>query len=537
MSRARRRAAWIGGIGLAVAAACSPGLTTAASAAAAERPDLIATEVNGSVRLLPGDSSQTTSLGLDGVHKSSTAVAPNGDLWVAGGDRVRRVSADGGGVEVYRGYGNAYGVAVGWDGTVYVSDLRGTVYIQPEDGPPQPFKEFTTPSQLSLDGDGNLLVPDFSSGTVTRVTPGGDGTVVARGLRYPQDAAEAPDGTIVATEQNSGRVKRFTEVDTVTTLTTVLGGADGVTVGEDGTIYVASYDDDAIVSVPASGGSATRIATLEGPIGLTLAEPPGPALSPQTITITSTAPDDATVDDTYTPTATGGASGNPVTFSIADSAAEVCSIDTGTDEVTFDGPGTCTIAADQAGDEEYADAEQVTQAVVVNVPELFITGQVSSEVPENGAGWYRTPATVTYTCGGGTAPLVCPEPVTRQNTRPGFAVARKVTDADGQETKVRTPLQVDTTAPRIEITRTGTAPYARDAEPISCTGVDVGSGIDGDCTVTYGRIVQGPQGPQRGGTRRWLATVTDVAGNTTTVSRAFRVEGRAPRRATPTGTR
>ncbi|WP_299058446.1 hypothetical protein, partial [uncultured Nocardioides sp.] len=87
-------------------------------------------------------------------------------------------------------------------------------------------------------------------------------------------------------------------------------------------------------------------------------------------------------------------------------------------------------------------------------------GQVSSELPANEAGWYRTPATITYTCGGGTAPLVCPEPVTRENTQPGFKVARKVTDANGQETRVRTPLQVDTTAPRIKLTRTGTAPYA-----------------------------------------------------------------------------
>ncbi len=59
--------------------------------------------------------------------------------------------------------------------------------------------------------------------------------------------------------------------------------------------------------------------------------------------------------------ATGGASGNPVTFSSG--APTVCSISGAT--VSFTGAGTCTIAANQAGNADYLSAPQVTQSFTV----------------------------------------------------------------------------------------------------------------------------------------------------------------------------
>ncbi len=82
---------------------------------------------------------------------------------------------------------------------------------------------------------------------------------------------------------------------------------------------------------------------------------------PQAITWSSTAPTGAAYrSGTYTPSATGGASGNPVTFSIAAASFNVCSLSAGV--VSFIGGGTCTIQANQAGDTNYADAPQVTQS-------------------------------------------------------------------------------------------------------------------------------------------------------------------------------
>ena len=80
----------------------------------------------------------------------------------------------------------------------------------------------------------------------------------------------------------------------------------------------------------------------------------------QTITFTSTPPNLAVVGDTYTPTATGGGSGNPVTFSIDPSANGSCSISGTT--VTFVAVGTCVIDANQAGSASYEAATQVQQS-------------------------------------------------------------------------------------------------------------------------------------------------------------------------------
>ncbi|HWU22856.1 MAG TPA: Ig-like domain repeat protein, partial [Nocardioides sp.] len=84
----------------------------------------------------------------------------------------------------------------------------------------------------------------------------------------------------------------------------------------------------------------------------------------QTITFTPlTSP--ATVGDQQTLSAVGGATGNPVTFSVGSgTTGAACSI-TGT-TVSFDHVGTCVLDADQAGDDDYSAAPQVEQTVTVD---------------------------------------------------------------------------------------------------------------------------------------------------------------------------
>ena len=69
--------------------------------------------------------------------------------------------------------------------------------------------------------------------------------------------------------------------------------------------------------------------------------------------------------DTYRPEATGGGSGNPVTFSIDPSSSSVCNVSSGV--VTFIGSGTCTIDANQAG------SSQVKQSFIVGPENQTIT--------------------------------------------------------------------------------------------------------------------------------------------------------------------
>ena len=85
--------------------------------------------------------------------------------------------------------------------------------------------------------------------------------------------------------------------------------------------------------------------------------------APQTISFTSTAPSNAQVGGTYPVAATGGASGNVVTFTVDAASAPICSISGS--QVRFTAAGACTINANQLGNANYADATQVQQTVRV----------------------------------------------------------------------------------------------------------------------------------------------------------------------------
>ncbi|MFZ0996353.1 MAG: LamG-like jellyroll fold domain-containing protein, partial [Candidatus Dormiibacterota bacterium] len=81
--------------------------------------------------------------------------------------------------------------------------------------------------------------------------------------------------------------------------------------------------------------------------------------TPQTITFTSTAPTHGDIGDSYSPTATAS-SDLTVALTIDSSSASVCSISDST--VTLSTIGTCTIDANQAGNDTYEAATQVQQS-------------------------------------------------------------------------------------------------------------------------------------------------------------------------------
>jgi hypothetical protein len=84
----------------------------------------------------------------------------------------------------------------------------------------------------------------------------------------------------------------------------------------------------------------------------------------QSITFTSSVPSSPTVGGTYTVSAIGGASGNPVTFSIdATSTAGACSISGST--VSLTGVGTCVVDANQAANTNYAAAARMQQSFLI----------------------------------------------------------------------------------------------------------------------------------------------------------------------------
>jgi MBG domain (YGX type) len=86
--------------------------------------------------------------------------------------------------------------------------------------------------------------------------------------------------------------------------------------------------------------------------------------------------------------ATGGSSGNPVTFSIVSGPGTIAG-----STLTVTGAGTIVVAANQAGNGNYAAAAQVTQSIVVNQATLTVTAN-SVSVP------YGSSPTLTATITG-----------------------------------------------------------------------------------------------------------------------------------------
>jgi len=217
------------------------------------------------------------------------------------------------------------------------------------------FDNATATSTLNISA---LTVPHF--GTLTVSAPGntvnysgaGDQTVKrityanlilsgsgAKSMRHPTDSTVVDGSLSIAP---TGTATANVIGDNVSANTLFLGGGSAQATGTYGsTSSIATTKNDTYFLSTSTGylnvTNNTKLA--------------------QTIVFTSAAPTSAMVGGpTYTPTATGGASGNPVIFSIDSSASSVCSISAGI--VSFDAVGTCMINADQAGNGAYLAASQ-----------------------------------------------------------------------------------------------------------------------------------------------------------------------------------
>jgi outer membrane protein OmpA-like peptidoglycan-associated protein len=124
----------------------------------------------------------------------------------------------------------------------------------------------------------------------------------------------------------------------------------------------------------------------------------------QTINFTNAPPVSPLVGTTYSVTATGGASGNPVTFSVDHTSTSGCSVNSSTGLVTLASPiGTCVIDANQAGNGVYSAATQVQQSVSSRslTPQIITFTNNPPASPAIGATY-----TVTATGGGSGSPVM-----------------------------------------------------------------------------------------------------------------------------------
>jgi YDG domain len=105
----------------------------------------------------------------------------------------------------------------------------------------------------------------------------------------------------------------------------------------------------------------------------------------QTITFTTNAPASAAYNSSFTVDASGGASGNPVTYSSAGSCSN-----SGAKYTMTAGTGSCSVIANQAGNTNYAPAPQVNEAVIATPLALAASVIASSKVYDG-----TTTATIT----------------------------------------------------------------------------------------------------------------------------------------------
>jgi hypothetical protein len=114
----------------------------------------------------------------------------------------------------------------------------------------------------------------------------------------------------------------------------------------------------------------------------------------QTITFTTNAPASAAYNSNFTVAATGGASGNPVTFTSAGSCSN-----SGATYTMTSGTGTCSVIANQAGNTNYAAATAVMQTV--NGTPLSQTVSFTTNAPSTAV--YNTSFTVAASASSGLA--------------------------------------------------------------------------------------------------------------------------------------
>lgn len=213
-------------------------------------------------------------------------------------------------------------------------------------------------------GSGNPVLFDVTNGP---------GQVAASTLSF------TGSGTVEVTATQEGdanheaatpvsRTVSVSKADAVVTLTGLartydgLPKAAGAETTPPGLAVAFTYDDES--DPPVDAGAYAVVATItdaryQGSASRVL------VIAPQSQSISFSSPGDRFIDEVVNLSATGGASGNPVTYRVIDGPAAV----DGTGRLSFTGAGIVTIAADQVGGTNYAEADSVEHTFKVLVPQ------------------------------------------------------------------------------------------------------------------------------------------------------------------------
>ena len=239
-----------------------------------------------------------------------------------------------------------------------------------------------TTAAITVDSRAQTAATGTGAGTVDiTVTTAGGTSHPAAADRFTYTAARP---AITGVAPNGGATLGGT---TVTITGTGLAGATVVRFG--GVAGTITADSSTQVTVTSPPGSGTVNLTVTTPAGTSqtsdashyaYATRPGTAQS-----ISFTAPASVAPGGSAHLSATGGASGKPVVFSVdPGSGPGVCAVSGAS--VTFKASGSCTIDANQAGNAKYTAAPQVQRTITVKALPQTISLTAPSSGTVNGSG-------------------------------------------------------------------------------------------------------------------------------------------------------
>src|ERR1017187_916820 len=402
---------------------------------------------------VPADGGPQTTVGSGLNQAYGVAVDGAGNVFIAdsGNNRIVEVPADGSPqITVGSGLTTPIAVAVDAAGNLFVADRTGfphRVVKIPADGGPQTtvVGGLNNPTGVVVDAAGDVFVADFDGDRILEVPAGGGApTTVGNGMYYPFDMALDGVGNVFIMDWGNSRVLKVqrSQPPTMSFATTVDGStssdspqsvtiqnignqplnaiAPGLIVGGPNFAQVAGPGtpadctssflltpgascDLSISFTPQSVGDLTAAATFTDNALNTIPSASqsialqGKGLGTQTITFTQNAPAQAAYNSGFNVAATGGASGNPVTFTSSGSCSNV-----GATYTMTSGAGTWSGIAKQAGHSNYVAAPAVTETVAAIPASQTIA--FNQNAPAAAA--YNSNFTLTATGGASGNPVV-----------------------------------------------------------------------------------------------------------------------------------
>lgn len=250
----------------------------------------------------------------------------------------------------------------------YEGDVSGTLVIAKA---PQ-LIVFPAPPTASAGSMVSLSATGGASGNpVTFEVVSGPG-VISAGNQLSFSAA----GSVVVRARQAGSA-RFLEAAPVestvvvskSATTVTLGNLDQVYDGSAKTAEATTNPSGLAVSIRYNGSAIPPAAPGEYPVVATVDDPRYEGSSSGTLSIGKAAqsidfpqPPDALANATIPLAATGGGSGNPVTFAVSGGPGSV----QGGNQLVFSGSGSVTVTASQAGDGNHLDAPPVSRTLLVS---------------------------------------------------------------------------------------------------------------------------------------------------------------------------